>query len=33
VAVFSIDNYGDLTMAATSPAIGAAQFSGVAISQ
>ncbi len=33
VAVFSIDNFGDLTMAATSPAIGAAQFSGVAISQ
>jgi len=33
IAVFSIDNYGDLTMAATSPAIGAAQFSGVAISQ
>lgn len=33
VAVFSIDNHGDLTLAATSPAIGAAQFSGVAISQ
>jgi hypothetical protein len=33
VAVFSIDSYGDLTKAATSPAIGAAQFSGVAISQ
>jgi hypothetical protein len=33
VAVFSIDNYGDLNLAATSPAVGAAQFSGVAISQ
>ena len=33
IAVFSIDNYGDLTLAATSPAVGAAQFSGVAISQ
>ena len=33
VAVFSIDNYGDLTLAATSPIIGATQFSGVAISQ
>ncbi|HZP04048.1 MAG TPA: hypothetical protein VFB43_04030 [Terracidiphilus sp.] len=33
VAVFSIDNHGDLTLAATSPTIGAAQFSGVAISQ
>ena len=33
VAVFSIDNYGGLTLAATSPAVGAAQFSGVAISQ
>ena len=32
VAVFSIDNYGDLTMAATSAAICAAQFSSVAIS-
>lgn len=33
VAVFSIDTYGDLSLAATSPAVGAAQFSGVAISQ
>jgi 6-phosphogluconolactonase (cycloisomerase 2 family) len=33
VAVFSIDNYGDLNLAAISPAVGAAQFSGVAISQ
>lgn len=33
VAVFSIDIFGDLTLAATSPAVGAAQFSGVAISQ
>lgn len=33
VAVFSTDNYGDLTLAATSPAVGVAQFSGVAISQ
>ncbi|HEY3707703.1 MAG TPA: hypothetical protein VGL22_21765 [Terracidiphilus sp.] len=33
VAVFSIDNYGGLTLAATSPAVGAAQFNGVAISQ
>ena len=33
VAVFSIDHHGDLTLAATSPAIGAPQFSGVAISQ
>lgn len=33
VAVFSIDNYGGLSLAATSPAIGAAQFSGVAVSQ
>lgn len=33
IAVFSIDNHGDLTLAATSPAIGAAHFSGVAISQ
>jgi hypothetical protein len=33
VAVFSIDSHGDLTMAATSPAVGATGFSGVAISQ
>lgn len=33
VAVFSIDNYGDLSLSATSPEIGAAQFNGVAISQ
>jgi hypothetical protein len=32
VAVFSIDDYGDLTPAATSPAIGVAAFSGVAFS-
>jgi hypothetical protein len=33
VAVFSIDNYGDLTKAATSNPIGVASFSGVAISE
>jgi hypothetical protein len=33
VAVFSIDSYGDLTLAATSSAIGVASFSGVAISE
>ena len=33
IAAFSIDSYGDLNLAATSPAVGAAQFSGVAISQ
>jgi hypothetical protein len=33
VAVYSVDSYGDLALAATSPAIGAAGFSGVAISQ
>lgn len=33
LAVFSINNYGDLALVATSPTIGAAQFSGVAISQ
>jgi hypothetical protein len=33
VAVFSIDSYGNMTLAATSPGIGAAQFNGVAISQ
>ena len=33
VAVFSIDNYGNLDLAATSPAVGAAQFNGIAISQ
>jgi len=33
VAVFSIDQYGDLTPAATSPAMGVASFSGVAFSQ
>lgn len=33
VAVFSVDNYGDLNLAATSPAVGAAQFNGIAISQ
>jgi hypothetical protein len=33
VAVFSIDNYGDLKLAATSPAIGVASFNGVAFSE
>ncbi len=33
VAVFAIDSYGDLTPFATSPAIGVASFSGVAISE
>jgi hypothetical protein len=33
VAVFSIDGHGDLTQAATSKAMGAASFSGVAFSQ
>jgi hypothetical protein len=33
VAVFAIDNYGDLTPVATSDAIGIASFNGVAISQ
>jgi hypothetical protein len=33
IAVFSIDHYGSLTLAATSPAVGATQFSGVAFSQ
>jgi hypothetical protein len=33
VAVFSIDNYGDLTQVATSSAAGVAAFSGVAFSQ
>jgi 6-phosphogluconolactonase (cycloisomerase 2 family) len=33
VAVFSIDSYGDLTLAASSSAIGVASFSGVAISE
>jgi hypothetical protein len=33
VAVLSIDDHGDLTMAATSPAVGAAGFNGVAFSQ
>jgi hypothetical protein len=33
VAVFAIDDYGDLTPAATSPSIGVAAFSGVAFSQ
>ena len=33
VAVYSINSYGDLTLAATSPAVGSAQFNGVAISQ
>jgi len=33
IAVFSIDQYGGLALAATSPAVGAAQFNGVAFSQ
>jgi len=33
VAVFSIDAYGDLTLAATSPAVGVPAFDGVAFSQ
>ncbi len=33
VAVFSIDAYGDLTLAATSSPIGVGSFSGVAISE
>lgn len=33
IAVFSIDSYGDLTLAATSSPIGVASFNGVAISQ
>jgi hypothetical protein len=33
IAVFSIDSYGDLTLAATSNPVGAASFSGVAFSQ
>jgi len=33
IAVFSIDGYGDLSLAATSSPVGAAAFNGVAISQ
>jgi len=33
IAVFSIDNFGDLSLAATSAPIGVASFNGVAISQ
>jgi hypothetical protein len=33
VAVFSIDSYGDLSLAATSSAVGVGSFSGVAISE
>jgi hypothetical protein len=33
VAAFSIDDYGDLTQQATSPAIGVAAFNGVAFSE
>jgi len=33
IAVFSVDAYGDLTAAATSPSVGVAAFSGVAFSQ
>jgi hypothetical protein len=33
VSVFSIDHYGDLTLAATSTPVGVSSFSGVAVSQ
>jgi hypothetical protein len=33
VAVYSIDSYGDLTLVATSSAVGAASFNGVSISE
>jgi hypothetical protein len=33
IAVYSIDEYGDLTMAATSPEVGVTSFSGVAFSE
>ncbi|MGC2636027.1 MAG: hypothetical protein WA294_02540 [Acidobacteriaceae bacterium] len=33
VRVFSIDDHGDLTLAATSPSIGVAAFNGVALSE
>jgi hypothetical protein len=33
IAVYSIDQYGDLTLAATSPEVGVAGFSGVAFSE
>jgi hypothetical protein len=33
VAVFSIDSYGDLTLAATSSPVGVTAFNGVAISE
>lgn len=33
IAVFSIDSHGDISLAATSPAIGVPSFNGVAISQ
>ena len=33
VAVFSVDRYGDLTLAANSPSLGVTAFSGVAISE
>jgi len=33
IAVFAIDTYGDLSLAATSGPIGIASFNGVAISQ
>jgi hypothetical protein len=33
VAVFSIDSYGDLTLAATSGSVGVTAFNGVAISE
>ena len=33
VAVYAVDVYGDLTLAATSPSVGVSAFNGVAISQ
>ena len=33
VAVFSVDTYGDISLAATSNPVGVAAFNGVAISQ
>jgi hypothetical protein len=33
VSIFAIDSHGDLTLEATSSAIGVASFNGVAISQ
>jgi hypothetical protein len=33
IGVYSIDRYGDLTLAATSPAVGVASFDGIAFSE